>query len=234
MLVPLLRLAVGGNEERIPRAKDRCVAGSLRGLSDEQVRPTLQRYRNDVVPLIRPELADLMRERAAAGQTVLVVTASAELAVREALRDFPVTVLGTRFAARDGRFTGAVEGAGCYGAAKVPRTHAWVNRQPAPPRFVEAWSDALSDLPMLELAEKRVWVCREAQVARIRERDPQGEIVWGRVWGGEPVTDCEEPVLPPSPRAPVIARPEAVAKAAANWRGSPRAGWIATGLRPSR
>ncbi len=30
---------------------------------------------------------------------------------------------------------------------------------------------------MLKLAEKRVWVCGEAQVARIRERDPQGEIV---------------------------------------------------------
>jgi len=109
---------------------------------------------------------------------VLVVTASAEHAVREALRDFPVTVLGTRFEAREGCCTGAVEGEGCYGgAAKVPRILAWADAHPAPPRFVEAGSDAWSDLPMLQLAEKRVWVCREAQVARIRERDPRGEIV---------------------------------------------------------
>ena len=177
VLGPLLRLTVGGAEESIQRAKDRCVGGLLRGLSVEDVRPSLRRYREDLLPLIRAELAGLMHERAAAGQQVLVVTASAEPAVREALRDFPVTVLGTRFAARDGRFTGAVEGAGCYGAAKVPRIRAWADAQPGPPRFVEAWSDALSDLPMLELAEKRVWVCREAQEARIRERDPEGEIV---------------------------------------------------------
>ncbi|WP_237251843.1 haloacid dehalogenase-like hydrolase [Thioalkalivibrio nitratireducens] len=177
MLGPLLRLAVGGAEESMQHAKDRCVGGLLRGLSDEQVRPSLRRYRHDVLPLIRPELAALMHERAAAGHTVLVVTASAEPAVREALRDFPVTVLGTRFAARHGRFTGVVDGAGCYGAAKVPQIRAWADTKPAPPRFVEAWADAVSDLPMLELAEKRVWVCREAQVARIRERDPQGEIV---------------------------------------------------------
>jgi HAD superfamily phosphoserine phosphatase-like hydrolase len=177
VLGPLFRLAVGGDEGQIQRAKDRAVGALLRGLSAEQVLPSLLRYRKDVLPLIRPELAALMRERAAAGQQVLVVTASAEHAVKEALRDFPVTVLGTRFEAREGRFTGAVEGEGCYGAAKVPRTRAWANAQPAEPRFVEAWSDALSDLPMLELAEKRVWVCREAQVERIRKQDPQGEIV---------------------------------------------------------
>jgi phosphatidylglycerophosphatase C len=176
-LGPLLRLAVGGGEEQVQRAKDQCVGGLLRGLPEEQVRTSLRRYRKDVLPLIRPELAALMRERAAAGQQVLVVTASAEPAVREALRNFPVTVMGTRFATRHGRFTGAVEGEGCYGAAKVARIRAWAEAQPAPPRFVEAWSDALSDFPMLELAEKRVWVCREAQVERIRERDPHGEIV---------------------------------------------------------
>ena len=48
------------------------------------VRPSLRRYRGDVLPLIRPELAALMRERSAAGQQVRVVTASAEPAVREA------------------------------------------------------------------------------------------------------------------------------------------------------
>lgn len=178
VLGPLFRLAVGGDEEQVQRAKDRGVGALLRGLSEEQVRSSLLRYRKDVLPLIRPELAALMRERAAAGQQVLVVTASAEHAVREALRDFPVTVLGTRFELREGLFTGDVEGEGCYGAAKVPRIRAWADAQPAPPRFVEAWSDAWwSDLPMLELADKRVWVCREGQVERIRERDPQGEIV---------------------------------------------------------
>jgi hypothetical protein len=30
---------------------------------------------------------------------------------------------------------------------------------------------------MLELSEQRVWVCREAQLALIREQDPQWKIV---------------------------------------------------------
>ena len=177
VLQPLFRLVVGGDEGQVQRAKDRCVGALLRGLSEEQVRTSLLRYRKGVLPLIRPQLVALMCERVAAGQQVLVVTASAEHAVRKALRGFPVTVLGTRFEARQGHFTGDIEGESCYGTAKVPRIGAWADEQPAPPRFVEAWSDAMSDLPMLELAEKRVWVCGKAQAEHIRERDPQKEIV---------------------------------------------------------
>lgn len=189
VLGPLLRLVVGGDEEQIQRAKDRCVGALLRGLSEAQLQPSLLRYRKGVLPLIRPELVALMRERAENGGQVLVVTASAEPAVREALRDFSVAVLGTRFRVLGGRFTGDVEGEGCYGAAKVPRIGAWAGAQPAQPRYLEAWSDSLTDLPMLKLAEKRVWVCRERQVERIRERDPQGEIV--QVGGGR----GQEPIV---------------------------------------
>lgn len=177
VLGPLCRLAIGGSEQQTQRAKVRCLGGLLRELSEEQVQPVLLRFHRDALALIRPELALLMRERAESGQQVLVVTASAEGAVREALRDFQVTVLGMRFDVRQGRFTGAVGDEGCYGAAKVLRIHAWSKAQPTRPHFVEAWSDSLSDLPMMKLAKKRVWVCPTTDVTSILARDPEGSVV---------------------------------------------------------
>jgi len=176
VLRPLFRLATGGDEEQIQRAKDRCVGRLLQGLAVGRLQRSLQAYRKEVLTIIRPELAELVRARAVSGQQILVVTASSEHAVSEVLRDFPVKVVGTRFETRHGRFTGVVEGECCYGAAKVVRIRQWADAQQSQPRFVEGWSDALSDLPMLRLAEKRVWVCRKNQVDAIRAKDPQGEV----------------------------------------------------------
>jgi phosphoserine phosphatase len=177
VMADLGRLAFGGHAADIQAAKDRCVGALLRGLGEGQIGESVDGYRRRVASLIRPRMAVLMGERAAAGQRVLVVTASAEIAVRRALEDFPVTVLGTRFATQGGVFTGKVAGAACYGPAKVPHILEWVAGQEGEPRFLEGWSDSLADLPMLELAERRVWVCDEGRAQAFRQRDPQGEIV---------------------------------------------------------
>ena len=173
----LWRLAAGGAEETVQRAKDECIGALLQGLSEAQLKVALQRYRSAVIPLMRPSLLDEISKRAAAGQRVLVVTASAELAVKAALHDHSVTVIGTRFAQKDGVFTGSLDGEGCYGVNKVPRIRAWVAAQGKDPRFIAAWSDSLSDLPMMNLANRRIWVCPENKVQRFRERDPTGEFI---------------------------------------------------------
>ncbi|WP_369691989.1 HAD-IB family phosphatase [Spiribacter salilacus] len=177
VLAPLIRLALGGREQQVQTAKDRCVGLLLAGLSDAQAEPALQRYRAVVSPLIRETLLELVKDRHAAGQTIVVVTASAEDAVRHAISHLPVQVLGTRFRSHQGRFTGELEGQGCYGTAKVPFIHAWADQQRATAQYVEAWSDSLSDWPMMQLAAKRVWICRESLVARVREKDPEGKVV---------------------------------------------------------
>ena len=176
VIAPLFYLVSGGEAEQIQSAKDRCVGTLLKGLSFEQMRPILQRYRHDVLPLVRPELYKMTCDRAAACQKVLVVTASAEHAVSGALEELPVTVLGTRFEYGNGRFTGAVEGGGCFGPAKVQRIREWADTQATPPQFIEAWSDSLSDLPMMELAQRRIWVCRGDERHKFHEIDPEGEI----------------------------------------------------------
>jgi len=150
---------------------------ALRLSNIAEAAPALQRYKEVVSPLLREALLELINERHAAGQTILVVAASAEDTVRYAISHLPVQVIGTRFKAHQGQFTGALEGQGCYGAAKVPRIHAWADQQGAAAQYVEAWSDSLSDWPMMQLAAKRVWICRESLVPRVRERDPEGEVV---------------------------------------------------------
>jgi phosphatidylglycerophosphatase C len=175
-LSPLLRLAGGGTDKQVQLNKDQCVGALLRGLSESRARQCLQRYRIEVYPLIRPELAALIRERTASGQRVLVVTASAEIAVSEALQGFDVTVLGTQYVMSGGSFTGALASEGCYGEAKVTRVLSWARTQLAPPRFIEAWSDAVSDLPMLRLAENRVWVCSATESERFMQLEPKARV----------------------------------------------------------
>ncbi len=170
----------GQNEITAPGAEafdDAGVTGEMQGLGAGQIRWSLRRYTRRVGALVRPRMAALMRARAEAGQQVLVVTASAELAVRHALEGYPVTVIGTRFGTKGGAFTGEVAGAPCYGRSKVAHLLEWSGRQDEEPRFIEGWSDSLTDLPMLELAERRVWICGGSRAQVFRERDPQGEIV---------------------------------------------------------
>lgn len=178
VLGPLLRLALGGQEQQVQNAKDRCVCLLLAGLNDDQAGPALKKYKEMVTPLLRKGLLELVRERHTAGQTIVVVTASAEDAVRYAISHLPAHVIGTRLKAHLGRYTGVLEGQGCYGAAKVPRIQAWANQQGDAAQYVEAWSDSISDWPMMQLAKKRVWICREEQAHYVRELDPMGEILW--------------------------------------------------------
>ena len=69
---PLLRLALGGQEQQVQTAKDRCVGLLLAGLTDAEAKPALQRYKEVVSPLLREALLELVHERHAAGQTIVL------------------------------------------------------------------------------------------------------------------------------------------------------------------
>ena len=177
ILQPLWRLVLGGPEEAIQSAKDRSIGRLLCGISSAQLETALSLYSRAVRPLLRPLLMDKIRAKSSVGQHVLIVTASAEIAVTKALSANAVTVLGTRFEMVDGRFTGALDGVGCYGPHKVERIRAWGDLQTEKWTFVEAWSDSLSDLPMMMLADRRNWICAPKHIQKYKQQDPLAQIM---------------------------------------------------------
>jgi phosphatidylglycerophosphatase C len=162
---------------RVQVVKNRVVARLLSGLGSAELETCFSSYAAQCRNMFRPLVADAIKTHAAAGVKVLVVTASIQEAVAKALEDLPVEVIGARFPMSSKRFTGGSPIQTCYGETKVQAIQRWAATQSIAPVFVEAWSDALSDLPMMRLAPKRFWVCKVAEQSTFRAADPDAEFV---------------------------------------------------------
>ena len=177
VLPHLVRMLSVREGSKIQQAKNQAISALLKGLTPESLAPAITGYSASVGCLLRPKLLELMRQRAASGELVLVVTASPDFAIHGALSAEAVKTVGTTFPVQDGRFSGATVGVGCYGQNKPEFIKAWAKAHGPPTIFVEAWSDAESDLPMMLLATRRYWIPLNKNVERIRELDPCGRIV---------------------------------------------------------
>lgn len=169
-----VKLKLAPSEADLQRAKCALIGGLVRGLDEPRLRPAVECAAEFMRADRRPEVVDALRARAASGQRVLVVSASPGFFLRVALADLPVEVVATEFTMEGGRHTGAVMGAVCFGAAKVPAISAH-----AEPGAVieEAWTDSLQDLPMMRLARRRFWLCPPLVAEQVRGVDPEGKVV---------------------------------------------------------
>lgn len=96
------------------------------------------------------------------GELCALVTATNDVVATPFAREFGVDeLLSSRAEIRDGRYTGAVEGELCHGAAKVARVERWLGE------LGLGWdglahsvfySDSVSDLPLLERVAEAVVV----------------------------------------------------------------------------
>jgi HAD superfamily hydrolase (TIGR01490 family) len=170
--IAALRLA------RTPRAlqESKCalVGALVRGLDAAALRPALEVAAHRMGREACAPAVAALDAHAHAGRRVVVVSASAGFYVRHALAPLGVEVVATEFEQRDGRHTGRVVGEICYGDAKPAAVRALLGPGAA---VEDAWSDSLSDLPMMRLARERHWLCPPADPAAVAREDPQGTIV---------------------------------------------------------
>ena len=108
----------------------------------------------------RDALALIERDRAE-GRTIVLATASYELYVDAIARRLGIEhVLATRLHERDGAVLPRLIGDNCYDTAKIPRIEALMATQgwDRDGAHIRAYSDHVSDLPMLEYADEPVAV----------------------------------------------------------------------------
>jgi HAD superfamily phosphoserine phosphatase-like hydrolase len=161
--IPLLRRMVfARTAEALQTAKNRCLGRLSRGLPPAGMRRVLARFEAAVSDLLRPELVDLLKNK---DIPVVIVTASPDFAVRFLFQTHPVTVIGTRFKCQDEVHTGEIVSPPCYGQHKPFWINLWRAEQ-GEVRFVQAWSDSTTDMSMMMLAERRIWLCPRETVAR--------------------------------------------------------------------
>jgi HAD superfamily hydrolase (TIGR01490 family) len=186
----LMYLLLGADEKKMDKVKDSMLA-LTRGWDREQVEEIVRDALATLIdPYIYLEALDLMELHRALGRKVFIVSSSAEEIVRPlAERLGKVDVIATKATVEDGKYTGELDFY-CYGANKAIAIRKVADQQGIDLAASYAYSDSITDLPMLKTvghpvavnpdrdlrreAEKRGWQIRHfRRPVRLRQRFPQ-------------------------------------------------------------
>jgi phosphatidylglycerophosphatase C len=160
--VSLTRAGVRRDRDALKAAS---AAATFRGLPIELVQADAQLFAREVHDrLLRPEVVQSLHDHAAAGHTVLLVSASFEVYLRPLAELLGAhDVLAVRLeVGDDGILTGRLEGPNCRGPEKVVRLHDWLDRHAGGRAAVHltAYGDSRGDRELLADADEAHWFGR--------------------------------------------------------------------------
>ena len=143
-------LLSGADHDQMDRMRTH-MTNMCTGWDVEQVKSIVNETLHDIVaPLVFAEAADLIAAHKLCGRDVVVVSASGEEIVAPIARALGAThAMATRMVVEDGKYTGEV-GFYCYGEGKVQAIRELAAREGYPLEHCYAYSDSITDLPMLE------------------------------------------------------------------------------------
>ncbi|HEU5474321.1 MAG TPA: HAD-IB family hydrolase [Actinophytocola sp.] len=123
-----------------------------KGWDVQQVRSIVEETLHDIVdPLVYAEAAELVAEHREQGHAVVVISASgAEIVAPIASMIGATASVGTRMVAVDGRYTGEIDFY-CYGENKATAIKQLAAEHGYDLEACHAYSDSITDLPMLEV-----------------------------------------------------------------------------------
>jgi HAD superfamily hydrolase (TIGR01490 family) len=125
-----------------------------------------------ILPRVYPQMLTVVREHQDAGRPAFIATAASEPAA-EILADALVMdgAMGTRWEVEDGVYTGRLDGPFAYGEGKADRLRQFADERGIDLRQSWAYSDAASDLPMLEAVGHPVAVNPDGGLAEVAKRE---------------------------------------------------------------
>src|SRR6476660_1188275 len=145
-----LFLMSGADHDQIDRMRS-YLTNMCTGWDVEQVKSIVSETLHDIVdPLVFAEAADLIADHKLCGRDVVVVSASGEEIVGPIAKGLGAThAMATRMVVEDGKYTGEVAYY-CFGEGKVQAIHELAAREGYALEHCYAYSDSITDLPMLE------------------------------------------------------------------------------------
>jgi HAD superfamily hydrolase (TIGR01490 family) len=143
-------LMSGADHDQMDRMRA-YVTNMCAGWDVEQVKSIVGETLHDIVnPLVFAEAAELIADHKLCGRDVVVVSASGEEIVAPIARALGAThAMATRMVVEDGRYTGEIAFY-CYGEGKVQAIRELAAREGYPLEHCYAYSDSVTDMPMLE------------------------------------------------------------------------------------
>ena len=145
-----LFLMSGADHDQMDRMRS-YITTMCTGWDVEQVKSVVGETLHDIVdPLVFAEAAVLIADHKLCGRDVVIVSASGEEIVGPIARALGAThAMATRMVVEDGRYTGEIEFY-CYGEGKAEAIRALAAREGYALQHCYAYSDSITDLPMLE------------------------------------------------------------------------------------
>ncbi|MDH6196431.1 HAD superfamily hydrolase (TIGR01490 family) [Mycobacterium frederiksbergense] len=145
-----LFLMSGADHEQMDRMRS-YITNMCTGWDVEQIKSIVGETLHDIVdPLVFAEAAELIADHKLCGRDVVVVSASGEEIVAPIARALGAThAMATRMVVEDGRYTGEIAFY-CYGEGKVEAIRALAAREGYALDHCYAYSDSITDIPMLE------------------------------------------------------------------------------------
>lgn len=145
-----LMLLSGADHDQMERMRTH-LTNMCTGWNVEQVKAIVNETLHDIVtPLVFAEAAQLIADHKLCGRDVVVVSASGEEIVAPIASALGAThAMATRMVVEDGRYTGEVAFY-CFGEGKVQAIRELAAREGYPLEHCYAYSDSITDLPMLQ------------------------------------------------------------------------------------
>jgi len=145
-----LFLMSGADHDQMDRMRS-YVTSMCAGWDVEQIKTIVNETLHDIVdPLVFAEAAELIADHRLCGRDVVLVSASGEEIVAPIARALGAThAMATRMVVEDGKYTGEVAFY-CYGEGKAAAIRELAAREGYPLEHCYAYSDSITDLPMLE------------------------------------------------------------------------------------
>jgi HAD superfamily hydrolase (TIGR01490 family) len=141
----------GASDERTRQTRDRLL-DAIRGTDEVDLAKLSHAIVPRLVEQVRPESRELIEWHREAGRDQWIVSASAQGIVDPLAHAIGMTGgIGTRVQVSDGTFTGELDGPFVYGEGKVVAIRAIVRERGYDLSRCYAYSDSISDRPMLEL-----------------------------------------------------------------------------------
>jgi HAD superfamily hydrolase (TIGR01490 family) len=146
---------------------------ALRERGVEQSNAAHRRFMDEIIrPAMQPQALDLVRRHQAAGDQVLIVTATNEFVTRPIATAFGVPELIAIDLERDaqGNPTGAIRGTPSFREGKVARVEQWLAERGLDWSRVEHstfYSDSINDLPLLDKVHEPVATNPDARLTAI-------------------------------------------------------------------
>jgi HAD superfamily hydrolase (TIGR01490 family) len=145
-----LFLMSGADHEQMDRMRS-YITNMCTGWNVDQVKSIVSETLHEIVdPLVFAEAANLIADHRLCGRDVVVVSASGEEIVAPIAKALGAThAMATRMVVEDGKYTGEVAFY-CYGEGKVEAIRELAAREGYALEHCYAYSDSVTDLPMLE------------------------------------------------------------------------------------